>query len=73
MIDEEEFVDFVQKLDEKSTLSEYEVKSQFESHDNDGKKALDKVEFAVCLHAILGLLKNDLANDENNNDDEDEN
>jgi len=51
-------------------LSEYEVKSQFESHDSDEKKSLNQTEFAVCLHAILGLLKNDLAKEENENDDD---
>lgn len=42
LIDQEEFVEFVEKLDENKTLSDYEIKSEFESHDHDEQKALDQ-------------------------------
>lgn len=68
LIDQEEFVEFVEKLDENKTLSDYEIKSEFESHDHDEQKALDQTQFAVCLHAILGKLRKDLEKEEQEDD-----
>ena len=58
LIDLNEFKQFVDKLDEKNSISEQEVKNQFENHDANERQALDKIEFGVCLHEILKLLKN---------------
>jgi len=34
---------------------------------------LNQVEFAVCLHAVLGLLKNDIEKVEDDDEDEEAN
>ena len=67
-----EFEGFVEKVDEKKSLSSQEIKNQFENHDTNERKNLDKVEFGVALHQILLLLKNDIANGLNEGDKGDE-
>ena len=57
LIDLEEFTEFVEKLDEKKSISKEEIKNQFENHDSNEQEALDKIEFGVALHEILKLLK----------------
>ena len=71
MIDLDEFKQFVEKVDENKTISETEINNQFENHDTNGRSNLDKVEFGVALHQILLLLKNDIANGMDNDDDGD--
>jgi len=70
LIDEAEFAGFVEKIDEKKTLSDQEVKNQFDNHDTNERKSLDKMEFGVALHQVLLLLKNDLANAVEGEDDD---
>jgi len=70
LIDEAEFAGFVEKIDEKKTLSDQEVKNQFDNHDTNERKSLDKMEFGVALHQVLLLLKNDLANAAEGEDDD---
>jgi len=70
LIDEAEFAGFVEKIDEKKTLSDQEVKNQFDNHDTNERKSLDKMEYGVALHQVLLLLKNDLANAVEGEDDD---
>ena len=76
MIDLEEFQGFVEKVDEKKSLSEQQVKNQFDNHDTNERQNLDKVEFGVALHSVLLLLKSDIENGmggDGQDEDEDDN
>lgn len=70
MIDLDEFKEFMEKLDENKVISDAEIKNQFENHDSSEKEALDKIEFGVCLHSTIKLLKNDLENGAENEEDD---
>lgn len=72
MIDRDEFIDFVDKLDENKTISEGEVKSQFENHDSNERNALDKIEFGVALHSLIKFLRKDIENAAEEEDEDDQ-
>ena len=71
LIDLEEFIEFVEKLDESKSISDSEVKNQFENHDTSEKNALDKIEFGVALHSLIKLLKAEIEKVEEGEEEDD--